>query len=345
MEDGQAPAPRERGWKGLLLALAAFLLLPLPVLSALRGLLPISETIALLVPALAVCFVVGWCMGGRVTLAILWLGLAAWGLTRPIAPSAPASYNDLARCWTLLVAGAFGVISLVSPTQRLFSRALSATGLALILALVVMTVAGRRPEQAERVFAEEFSRRGTAYTAAVQAQLQAARTGGTEGVTPAVREFFEQSVQQMSQMSRIATPLYPALLGLESLAAFALAWALYHRLSRSRLGPPLGPLREFRFNDQLIWGFVAGLVIVLLPNLASLHAAGGNLLLFFGSLYALRGFGVVAWLISRVRGGRMASTLAILGVVLFWPLVMPSALGLGLADTWLDWRRRPRPAP
>ena len=346
MEGGQEPAPREQGWKGLLLALAAFLLLPLPVLSALRGLLPIAETIALLVPALAVCFVVGWCVGGRVYLAILWLGLAAWGLSRPVAPGAPGAYNDLARAWALLAAGTFGVVSLISPAQRLFARALSATGLAMLIALVILTVGGRRPEQAQHVFADEFTRRAAAYTTAVQAQLRAVGTPGADGQSPALREFFEQSVQQLSEMSRLATTLAPALLALESLATFALAWALYHRLSRARLGPPLGALREFRFNDQLIWGFVAGLVIVLIPGLSPLHAAGGNLLLFFGTVYALRGFGVVAWLVSRGGGGgRVAGALAVLGVVLFWPLAMPSALGLGLSDTWLDWRRRARPAP
>ena len=28
--------------------------------------------------------------------------------------------------------------------------------------------------------------------------------------------------------------------------------------SRARIGPPLAPLKEFRFNDQLVWGLIAG---------------------------------------------------------------------------------------
>src|SRR3712207_8406043 len=34
------------------------------------------------------------------------------------------------------------------------------------------------------------------------------------------------------------------------------------RVSRARIGPPLAPLREFRFNDQLVWGLVAGITAV-----------------------------------------------------------------------------------
>jgi len=52
MSDAVAPAPTERGWGKLLLALAAFLFLPhVPPFTAL---LPVEQTLLLLLPALAV---------------------------------------------------------------------------------------------------------------------------------------------------------------------------------------------------------------------------------------------------------------------------------------------------
>ena len=43
--------------------------------------------------------------------------------------------------------------------------------------------------------------------------------------------------------------------------------------------------------------------------------------------------------------GRLASVaLAVLGV-LFWNVLGVMALGLGVGDTWLDWRSRARPKP
>jgi hypothetical protein len=152
---------------------------------------------------------------------------------------------------------------------------------------------------------------------------------------------------RLAALPPLAAGLAPALLALESLAALALAWALYHRLARTRIGPPHGALRDFRFNDQLVWGLVVGATFVLLPTLRALRPVGANLLVFFGALYALRGLGVLRWLApDRVWAGA-ALGLALLVPVLGAPLVVGAvagiALAIGLADGWSDWRR-PRPA-
>ena len=78
MEDAAPPAPAERGWGKLLLALAAFLIVP--HVPPLHALLPVQETQLLLLPAVAACCVVGWWAGGRFLLALVWAGLAAWVL-------------------------------------------------------------------------------------------------------------------------------------------------------------------------------------------------------------------------------------------------------------------------
>jgi hypothetical protein len=146
--------------------------------------------------------------------------------------------------------------------------------------------------------------------------------------------------------------IFPSLLALESLFALALAWAIYHRLSRARIGAPMRPLREFRFNDQLVWGLIAGLTIAFLPTLQGLRGFGRNVLVFFYALYALRGFGVLAWFLAP---GALLATLTLSFALLSFPVIPQSValLGfrlllllvfiLGLGDTWADWRRRARP--
>ena len=131
---------------------------------------------------------------------------------------------------------------------------------------------------------------------------------------------------------------FPALLALESLAALALAWSLYHRMSRTRIGPPLAPLKQFRFNDQMVWGFIAGLVIAAMPTLAGLRGLGANLLVFFGALYALRGVGVLSWLF---KPGWLTTVAVAVTIPLLFPLYAAGALAFGVGDTWIDWRRRP----
>jgi hypothetical protein len=132
----------------------------------------------------------------------------------------------------------------------------------------------------------------------------------------------------------------PAMLALESLAVLAVAWALHQRLARVRVGPAAAPLRAFRFNDQLIWGLIVGITVLVLPALAEVRPAGANLLVFFGALYVVRGLGVLSWLLAARRWTKV--TLVAVGI-LAWQLLAAFALALGVGDTWLDWRSRTRP--
>jgi len=136
MSDAAPPAPTERGWGKLLLALAAFLFLPhIPPLNVM---LPVEDTLLLLLPAIAACCLVGWWAGGRLLLALVWVGLAVRVMT---LPATPGSIDNLVRGWCLLLAGAFGLISLFGIQRPFFNRALTATGLALGLVLL-MTLRG-----------------------------------------------------------------------------------------------------------------------------------------------------------------------------------------------------------
>src|SRR3954454_3967581 len=93
-----APAPSERGWAKLILAFAAFLIVPM--IPQVRAILPIEQTMLLFVPALAACALVGWWAGGRAFLAIAWVALAALMTFRSASP--PDAFYNLARGWSLL---------------------------------------------------------------------------------------------------------------------------------------------------------------------------------------------------------------------------------------------------
>src|SRR4051812_3125877 len=126
-------APTERGWGKLLLALLAFILLPkIPQISAL---LPVEQTIVLFVPALAACALVGWWAGGRAYLAAAWVAIAVLMSIR--SSGAPDPFYNLARGWSLLLAGSFGMVCLFNTTRPLFARALVALGVTLALALIM----------------------------------------------------------------------------------------------------------------------------------------------------------------------------------------------------------------
>ncbi|MDQ6885886.1 MAG: YybS family protein [Gemmatimonadota bacterium] len=332
MGEGLAPATREQGWAGVALALAAFLLVPLvPIPVGIvnpPSIIPIDQTLWLLLPLIAACFVVGWCRGGPLGLAIVWVVLASIALVRPSARG-PASYDDLSRGWGLLVAGMFGVVCLLGSGRRFLSRALAAVGLSLLLALMLVGIGRLAPGRAQQLFAEQFAARNGLLAAYLE-RMVAAR--------PESRELVDTQLRLAGESSVFAAQLYVAVLALQSLVACTLAWAIYHRLSRTRLGAPLGPLREFRFNDQLIWGLVAGITMVVIPGPAGLRQSGLNLLVFFCILYFWRGLGVIAWHGRRLT--RPLRAAMVVAGVFAGPFTVAAALALGVNDTWFDLRRR-----
>src|SRR5687768_6308598 len=344
MEEAPAPAPSERGWGKLLLALAAFLIIP--PYTPLRALLPVEDTLLLLLPALAACCLVGWWAGGRLLLAVTWVGLSLWMLLQP-AQSGP--FYNLVRGWSLLLAGSFGLICLFGSRRPFFSRALSAVSLALTLVLLMSTQGPLTPSRARLAVQAEFALRNTETLTMFRAALK--QYPEVVKSMPQVASLPNEVETSLSTMSRTGAGLFPSLLLLESLVALALAWGTYHRISRTRLGAPLGFLKDFRFNDQFVWGLIVGITIVVVPALNFIETTGRNLLVFFGALYAIRGFGVLSWFLAP---GALAAALLVGFAMLWWPvlnavavlgfmLLALAAFGLGLGDTWADWRSRARP--
>lgn len=338
----------KQGWRKLILALFVFVLAPL--IPQIRALIPVDETMMLFVPAMAACALVGWWAGGRALSAVLWVGLAILIARQEV--SATADYGNLLRGWTLLLAGAFGIACLLGPSRPFFTKALTAVGAAFGLALVMSLFGPVTLSSMGGTIGDEFARRNAEF---MEYMAKAISANGSQWQAwtekmPSLATVPTEAEASLSTMSRIGRSMFPAFLALESLAALAIAWAAYHRLSRRRLGSPLSPLREFRFNDQFVWGLIVGLVILLLPSLAGMRGLGRNLVLFFGALYAIRGLGVLAWFMAP---GAFAMTLIAGFVLVFVPVINViavlgfmtlgvTALGLGVGDTWADWRSRAR---
>ena len=103
--------------------LAILLFLVLPAVPQFRVLLPVEQPMLLFVPALAACTLVGWWAGGRILMALAWVALATWLAVQ--GPKAGDSFYNLARGWSLVLAGAFGLVCLFGARRPLFPRALT----------------------------------------------------------------------------------------------------------------------------------------------------------------------------------------------------------------------------
>ena len=333
-EEGAAP-PRETGWRGPLLA--GLLLLIFPALPPLGVLWPVDQPLILVAPALAVCALVGWRTGGRLQLAILWSVLALWALW---LPANAGTYAMLMRGWGALLAAAFGAVLLAGWGERMLPRALMAIAIALGVGSLVLLLSGNGFGEIGTIVSGEVGRRTLLAEAGLREFLSQPQWQEMARENEAAARFGEALQAQFATLPSAARTLVLGMLAVESLAVLAFTWAVYHRVGRVRLGPPLAPLREFRFDDALVWGFIAGLVTLVLPGPGVIRTVGQNLLVFFGVLYALRGLGVVLWFLSP---GRWMMVFLTFLLALFLQVVGVMAVVVGLGDTWLDWRRRPRP--
>ncbi len=333
-EDGAVP-PRERGWWGPVLTLV--LLLSLVEAATFRLVTPIHDALLLLAPVCAVLAILGWRSGGRMSLAVLWTLFAVWIVSRG-ARGTP-TYAMFGLGWSVLLSVGFGVVLTMTPNAAFLGRALRTLALVGSVGAVAVVVWRGGPDGVAAMLQEESAVRSAASLKEWQDVMASPvwqdllGSAGTPGWYVAAVE------AQLKTWPAQGVRLFPAFLALQSLLTLALGWAVYHRVGRSRVGPPLSPLREFRFDDVLVWGVVVGLLGLALPLGAAWRSLGLNLLVVFGALYALRGLGVLLWFL---RPGRWMSGAFVLFSLLFWPVVLLSAAGLGLGDTWFDWRRGPR---
>jgi hypothetical protein len=297
------PVEHPRLW-GAILLLAGYLLFAPPVLlfGPLAGLLLLARP--------------------RTVREWLWLlGTGAWSVLWLNQASGLA--GQFARAGAVLLTGTYLALTVWRPSGR-FSRVLAATAVAGLALTAWMLHLGLGWNEIQHAVEQDLWR----YNPELIVRLgQTAR--GESGM---------RLLDQISATVRTIGAFYPALLTLASLAGLRLAWAWHHRIARRPLGPPPARFARFEFSDQLVWGWVVGLALCLLPLPKIWSSVGANLLMVWAALYAVRGLAVF-WVGSRRVPGAVIATLTIVAMFLL-PFVVGGLTLLGLADTWLDFRRR-----
>ncbi len=329
-DDGTAPA-RERGW---LRPIAALLVMVLVTTQSVpRIVAPVGDVLLLLAPVTAACAVAGWRAGGRLPLAVLWTVFAAWVVWR--SPG-PGPHLDLMATWAILLALSFGVVAGRAPEGAFLPKALLAVVATSAVATALLLAAPGGIEGAQAVVDVEIGQRSMAASREWEEMSRKPEWIELTERSPGWRAYGELVQRELEVVPAVGRQLFPALLALQSLAALALGWGVYHRVGRARLGPPLARLREMRFHEALAWGVIVGLVLVAFPSGEGARLVGLNLLLFFGVLYVIRGLGVLLWFLPT---GKWMMALWLVLAVFFWPIIAAVSAGLGLGDTWFDWRR------
>jgi hypothetical protein len=231
------------------------------------------------------------------------------------------------RAWSLIAGGAFVVVSAARSRNGLVGRSLGAIALALgIVALIGMARPGIL--QGVNWWMTAEIRHAAVVAGSILEQIQG-------GADPEVRRQLDVAVQRWVGFQQ---DVYPAMLSLATVAAFGVAWFGFERIS-GRLGSP-GPVREFRFSDHLIWLFIGGLCLLVLPLGGLAFRVGENATLLMGGLYLFRGAAILLWIGAGAATSVWSGVLLSLAALLLYPVVLGTALVLGLSDTWIDLRAR-----
>ena len=373
MQDAVAPetsatAPQERGWRWFVFSLVLMVVTTAApewpsalalAAGVIRLLLPVEQFALLVLIGIASCACVGWWAGGRGFLALLWLVVAVWVVWQ--IPLPHQGYGSFVRGWSVTMGAAFGLVCLGTRARPFFGRALSAVALTAVVTVVGIAEGSNSVAsgtgQAGRGYSVASAMLSTEYQQRLNESLRSWRERTNSDAWKTFVRRMPDAAARADNMADFLSGageyrgasgagwllvLSPALLGIETLLALALGWAAYHRLSRVRIGPPLSELRLVRFNDQLIWGLVVGGLMLFLPTLTEWRAIGANLALFFGLLYALRGAGVLRWLIPdrfiALAVVVVVLMIPLLGVVWLLLTVLAVTFALGLGDTWRDFR-------
>ena len=155
------------------------------------------------------------------------------------------------RGWALILSAWFILAALLLPRAGLLARSLAATA-GSVLTVVLLFVVDRSG--------------WFALDTAIDSQLHAS---AADVVTFWTTKFADKPwVPAMSSSVYKFTDFqeftYPALLAIASLSGLAVAWWIWRRLAAQE-ERPFGALREFRFNDELVWLVVAGAALIVLP--------------------------------------------------------------------------------
>lgn len=307
--DSAAPPVARRAGVGGILILLGFLLVapPVFVLGPLAALLAVSR------PG-------SWreriWLGAAVALTALWLG-AAGDISQQVV-----------RAGAMGLAGGTLAVAIAGRDAAPFRMSVTATIAAALGTVTWASVLGTRFS----VFQETVA-------SALRAEYQALAAQSASRSSPEM----ERLLQTLVDSADLVASLYPGMLVVLGVAGCMLAWLWVHRIATTPVGRAPGRFRDFRFNDHVIWGGILTLAVWLLPAPELVRLVTANLLVAWSALYLIRGLAVATTLLAGSPWPMRA--VAVLFAIPFLPFVSGALLAMGLADIWMDFRRRTPPVP
>lgn len=260
-----------------------------------------------------------------------WFWLAALTLWLAFWAAQPGTLlEELIRAAAVLSAG-IGVLILLLTPGSVSARALRATGGVVLGTAFLSAVVGIRWRDVELAVVQQGA-------TAQRLALELLSRGNTAPAPETVA-----ALQTLGEGMRPMAPFFPGVLALLIFAGLCLAAMVAPRITGRAVMPLPGRFEAFRFSDHLVWSVILGLVGLLFLGATPAAGPAASLLTFGVGLYALRGSAVLARALQTAP--RVFVVLLMVGALFLLPFAVGGLALLGLADIWLDFRRRLAPPP
>ncbi len=261
--------------------------------------------------------------------AWFWLGaLTLWLAFWAAQPG--TMLEELVRAAAVLSAGV-GVLILLLTPGSVSARALRATAGVVLGTAGLAAIVGIRWRDVELAVVQQGA-------AAQRLAMELMNRGKTAPAPETVA-----ALQALGEGMRPMAPFFPGVVALLIFAGLCLAAMVAPRITGLAVMPLPGRFEEFRFSDQLVWSVILGLVGQLFFGTTPAAGPAASLLTFGVGLYILRGSAVLAAALQSAP--RVFIVLLMVGALFLLPFAVGGLALLGLADIWLDFRRRLAPPP
>ncbi len=260
-----------------------------------------------------------------------WLWLAALLLWLSLWAAQPGGLlEELVRAAAVLSTG-LGVLCLLFSAGSVSARALRGTAAVVLGSAGLSFLVGLRWRDVERAVVQQGM-------LAQRAAIELLSRGGSPP-DPAAMD----ALNALGEGFRPMAPFFPGVLALMVFAGLCLAALLAPRIAGRAVAPIPGRFNDFRFSDHLVWLVIIGLVGLLFAGETPMAGPAASLVAFGVGLYALRGAAVLATALRAAP--RLFIVMLMIGALFLLPFAVGGLALLGLADTWLDFRRRMAPPP
>ncbi|TFG47081.1 MAG: DUF2232 domain-containing protein [Gemmatimonadales bacterium] len=260
-----------------------------------------------------------------------WLWLAALALWLSLWAAQPGGLLEaLIRAAAVLSTG-IGVLFLLLSAGSVSTRALRGTAAVVLSTAGLSRLVGLRWADLERAVVQQ----------GMLAQRAATELLSRGGSTPDPATL--DALRTLGEGLRPMAPFFPGVLALILFAGLCLAALVAPRIGGRAVAPIPGPFDGFRFSDHLVWLVIVGLIGLLFAESTPLAGPAASMVTFGVGLYALRGSAVLTTALRSAP--RLFIGMLFLGALFLLPFAVGGLALLGLADTWLDFRRRMAPPP